>query len=216
MKLNISVRPRTIPTQARKTPHDRGLPCIEVGTRGSGGLPLFVRYGLLADLARYAVANPLREVGGVVLGHLGKDENGEFLEATAHLKARNASHGIAEMTFTTESLKGIHYEKERLFPDERVLGWFHTHPGYGLFLSGTDLFTHRNWFREPHHIAMVLDPRKPLEEMARYFPWLGPDEIAEEPYGFTLFEDGEDPDNSERADRAASGDGPPLGSEVPD
>lgn len=43
---------------------------------------------------------------------------------------------------------------------EYIVGWFHTHPGYGIFLSPTDLHTHYYSFqaRNPKAIAIVLDP----------------------------------------------------------
>jgi len=44
------------------------------------------------------------------------------------------------------------------YPDSMVVGWFHSHPGYGCFLSSTDLETQRSYFREPYHVALVVDP----------------------------------------------------------
>ncbi len=44
---------------------------------------------------------------------------------------------------------------------ETILGWWHTHPGYGCFLSGTDKNTqqiYQNLF--PRAIALVVDPIK--------------------------------------------------------
>ena len=37
-------------------------------------------------------------------------------------------------------------EIEANFPTESLVGWQHTHPGFGIFLSGYDLFIHRNFF----------------------------------------------------------------------
>ena len=40
-----------------------------------------------------------------------------------------------------------------------MVGWYHTHPGVGIFLSGMDLFIHQNFFTQMWHVAYVLDPR---------------------------------------------------------
>jgi proteasome lid subunit RPN8/RPN11 len=40
-----------------------------------------------------------------------------------------------------------------------MVGWYHTHPGFGIFLSGMDLFIHQNFFTQIWHVAYVLDPR---------------------------------------------------------
>ncbi|MHA2498722.1 MAG: Mov34/MPN/PAD-1 family protein [Candidatus Hodarchaeales archaeon] len=53
---------------------------------------------------------------------------------------------------------------ERLFLDEAagefVLGWYHSHPFWGLFLSHIDIETHSLAFqlRYPKAIALVIDP----------------------------------------------------------
>lgn len=39
------------------------------------------------------------------------------------------------------------------------MGWFHTHPSHGPFLSQIDLCqTHNVFFREPYQFALVIDP----------------------------------------------------------
>ena len=51
---------------------------------------------------------------------------------------------------------------------ESLLGWQHTHPGLGVFLSEQDLFIHRNFFAEAWQIALVVDPRR--QDFA-FFHW---------------------------------------------
>jgi proteasome lid subunit RPN8/RPN11 len=43
-------------------------------------------------------------------------------------------------------------------PDLQLVGWYHSHPGHGIFLSATDLRTQALWFRQPWHVALVIDP----------------------------------------------------------
>jgi proteasome lid subunit RPN8/RPN11 len=43
-------------------------------------------------------------------------------------------------------------------PDLQLVGWYHSHPGHGIFLSATDLRTQALWFRQPWHVALVFDP----------------------------------------------------------
>ena len=42
------------------------------------------------------------------------------------------------------------------------VGWWHSHPGFGLFLSSTDITTHILSFQitRPHSVALVVDPTK--------------------------------------------------------
>ncbi|MHA1917646.1 MAG: Mov34/MPN/PAD-1 family protein [Candidatus Ranarchaeia archaeon] len=53
------------------------------------------------------------------------------------------------------------YEKLDLNEEkEYVVGWYHSHPNIGLFLSITDILTHSKsfQFRNPKAIALVIDP----------------------------------------------------------
>jgi proteasome lid subunit RPN8/RPN11 len=43
--------------------------------------------------------------------------------------------------------------------DGRIVGWYHSHPGYGIFMSETDLTTHGKLLQfSPFVVALVVDP----------------------------------------------------------
>jgi proteasome lid subunit RPN8/RPN11 len=45
----------------------------------------------------------------------------------------------------------------------RIVGWYHSHPGQGLFLSQTDAETHMQFYQfSPYAVSLVVDP-KPAE-----------------------------------------------------
>jgi len=45
-----------------------------------------------------------------------------------------------------------------------VVGWYHSHPGHGCFLSSTDIGTQRSMFSKAYHSAIVIDPlRREIE-----------------------------------------------------
>ena len=42
----------------------------------------------------------------------------------------------------------------------RIVGWYHSHPGHGLFLSQTDMDTHMQFYQfSPYAISLVADPQ---------------------------------------------------------
>jgi COP9 signalosome complex subunit 5 len=48
-------------------------------------------------------------------------------------------------------------------PDDRTVGWYHSHPGYSPYLSGTDVPTQRtNQAHQDPYIALVVDPVQTL------------------------------------------------------
>jgi proteasome lid subunit RPN8/RPN11 len=42
--------------------------------------------------------------------------------------------------------------------ESRIVGWYHSHPGHGVFLSATDRVTQSSWFAQEWKIAIVVDP----------------------------------------------------------
>jgi hypothetical protein len=62
----------------------------------------------------------------------------------------------------------IQTEMDRSYADKRILGWYHTHPGFGIFLSEMDMFIHRNFFNLPWQLAYVYDPHADEDGM---FTW---------------------------------------------
>jgi hypothetical protein len=45
----------------------------------------------------------------------------------------------------------------------QIVGWYHSHPGFGVEFSEMDLFIHRNFFPGPGQIAYVTDPLGGME-----------------------------------------------------
>lgn len=40
----------------------------------------------------------------------------------------------------------------------RIVGWWHSHPDFGCFLSSSDLLTQKYFFHKSYQVAMVVDP----------------------------------------------------------
>ncbi len=104
------------------------------------------------------------EVGGVLVGQWCTDEEtGEEYVMVKHaLPARHTRQGSVYLTFTQDSLVDLHDQIEKRFEDERIVGWYHTHPKMGIFLSHYDTWLHNNFFPEPWQVALVVEPYSSL------------------------------------------------------
>jgi len=100
-----------------------------------------------------------REIGGVLVGELLQDEAGPYLRIEGTIDALHAEEKGAELTFTHATWEHIHKEMDAKHPDKRVVGWYHTHPGFGVFLSDRDQFIHKSFFNLPFQVAFVYDPK---------------------------------------------------------
>lgn len=73
--------------------------------------------------------------------------------------AVSADERKATLTFTQDSWEHVHRTLEQEYAaGDQIVGWYHSHPGFGVFLSGHDLFIQRNFFSGPSQIAVVVDP----------------------------------------------------------
>jgi proteasome lid subunit RPN8/RPN11 len=100
-----------------------------------------------------------REIGGVLVGELAKDDAGVYLRIESTIDALHAEEKGAELTFTHSTWEHIHKQMDTAHPNKRVVGWYHTHPGFGVFLSDRDRFIHKSFFDLPFQVAFVYDPK---------------------------------------------------------
>lgn len=103
------------------------------------------------------------EVFGLLLGRaVSMDDNRirtvvvDYVPATRFLQSR-ASY----VEVSAEELSRMHQACELRMAAEnlRIVGWFHTHPGHGIFMSQIDHDNHR-LYTHAWQVALVLDPRQ--------------------------------------------------------
>lgn len=111
-----------------------------------------------ADLVAHAKESLDVEVCGVLAGEICEDEQGIFVHVQAAIRGAAASEASTHVTFTQATWNNIHETLERDFPKLRIVGWYHTHPGFGVEFSDMDLFIQKNFFSSPAQIALVTDP----------------------------------------------------------
>lgn len=109
---------------------------------------------ILEQIEEHVFSETDREVGGVLVGTLVDGE----LSVRAAIPALRATESAMNVTFTHEVWADVLDAVERDHPDSRIVGWYHSHPGFGLFLSEYDKFIQANFFGEPGMAALVMDP----------------------------------------------------------
>jgi proteasome lid subunit RPN8/RPN11 len=162
LKLNIQVdpadtmEPKTTPLPVKRarrwnSPYD-----------SSGLQPLvsvFLTQTAYSRICMHSVSDLDNEVGGIMVGEWCVDEKGgQFIVVEHALPARHTRQGSVYLTFTQDSLVEIHDEIDRHYPDKKIVGWYHTHPRMGIFLSHYDTWLHKHFFPEPWQVALVVEP----------------------------------------------------------
>jgi proteasome lid subunit RPN8/RPN11 len=140
----------------------RDLPEKEIPRLTSAREPRFqvvVARSVLEDIRAHGKGEQEIEVCGVLVGNVYRDQSGPYLHIEANIRGNNASGKAAQVTFTAETWNHIQKVMEDQYDGDRIVGWYHTHPGFGIFLSDMDLFIQNNFFGEAWQVAYVYDPK---------------------------------------------------------
>lgn len=158
------------PKKARRPDRDRRWACLAYEVPRSEDLPIFLDRKTADAIERHALRDTSVELGGIMLGHeCVDDQTGEpYVWVTECLEAKHYENTQASFTYTHDSWEEITRERDRLHPDLDIVGWYHTHPDFGIFLSSHDLFIHRNFFDQPLQVAYVVDP---IRQTRGFFRW---------------------------------------------
>lgn len=117
-----------------------------------------IRQSVLNEIHRHGQSRTDVEVCGVLIGNGYQDTDGAFVYVEASIRGEHAGNQLAQVTFTSETWCHIQDIMDREHVGQRIVGWYHTHPGFGIFLSPMDLFIHENFFGGPEQLALVYDP----------------------------------------------------------
>lgn len=138
-----------------------------MGERGTGFAVVIQRSALNA-IHQHGRSDTNVEVCGVLVGELRHDRVSPYLLIAAHIPGDKATSRETQVTFTAETWNQIQAAMETKFVGQKVVGWYHTHPGFGVFLSGMDLFIQDNFFNLAWQVAWVYDP---VAETDGVFVW---------------------------------------------
>jgi proteasome lid subunit RPN8/RPN11 len=132
----------------------------------SGQPTLIVDGEVVRKIRQHARTSMKSEICGVLVG---QDRAGR-IEIQASIPGANAEEAGTHVTFTQDTWEHIYQVKDKQYPDHRIVGWYHSHPGFGVFLSDHDTFIHKNFFASPGQVAWVFDPHSDEEGC---FGWVG-------------------------------------------
>src|SRR5262245_10529626 len=116
-----------------------------------------------AALWKHAGEDTSVEICGVLVGTWHRDEVGPFAKVVESIRGEGAETRFAEVTFTHQTWAKINAEMDTKFAHLKIVGWYHTHPDFGIFLSDRDRFIQEHFFSGPGQIAHVIDPIRKSE-----------------------------------------------------
>src|SRR5882672_4348919 len=109
--------------QRRNFPGPRGAP---------SPLRVAIERSAHAELIAHAKESLNAEICGVLAGRVCEDDEGLFVHVEAAIRGTAANQGSTHVTFTHATWNAIHQTMERDHPQLRIVGWYHSHPGFGV------------------------------------------------------------------------------------
>lgn len=102
--------------------------------------------------------DPQREVCGVLVGFTGVAGRQSWTRVVAVIEGIHAREEQMSVTFTHETWDAVHDVLAARQDGAKVVGWYHSHPDFGVFYSSPDAFVHRNFFGSDGQVGIVVDP----------------------------------------------------------
>src|SRR5213592_679558 len=130
------------------------------GSRPSGGgrapYPIFFQQEAVIALQEHLKSSPTQAIFGFLIGDVYRDPETGVLYTVIDktLKLSQAIYG--DKTEVVVSRLWERMQEQLRKASASLLGWYHSHPGQGGYLTPHDVETHEKFFTEPWHVAVLM------------------------------------------------------------
>lgn len=168
-----------------KKPAATSLPqnIMPMGERVLEDKNIYIHQKVYTQIHKFAANKTENEHGGILVGRIVNELGKENTIIEAFIEARHDASTPTTLTFTHTTWEYFHSELEKKHKGKKIVGWIHTHPNFGIFLSENDKFIHQNFFTDTNQVAYVVDP---IQNSEGFFFWIK-DSLERCP-GFYLFD----------------------------
>ena len=109
------------------------------------------------------------ESGGILMGYTLDGAGKTNIIIDGFIEAKHCEATPTTLKFTHETWEYIYSEADKKYPEYKIIGWIHTHPSFGIFLSEYDKFIQQNFFNGENQIAYVVDP---IQKTEGFYFWI--------------------------------------------
>ncbi len=125
--------------------------------------PVKLNKKVLKKIRKQAVSSPRNEVAGLLLGRLLR-QTLFVCDAITGKQRSSSTHVALEDEFLVRAAN----DYGRLGKRKSIVGWYHSHPSLGCFVSSIDFATQKRFQALfPDAVGLVIDPSPP-EEMSLF------------------------------------------------
>ena len=157
---------------------------IKVGEQVLHDKNIYILQSVYKEIHDFTKDKLTVESGGMLMGYIVQANGKSNIIIDGFIEGKYSEGTPTTLKFTHETWDYVHKEADANFPHDKIIGWIHTHPNFGIFLSNYDKFIHQNFFNDENQIAYVVDP---IQHIEGFFFWIN-GQIEKCP-GFYIYDD---------------------------
>lgn len=156
---------------------------LAVGDHVEENKNIYISQPTYKEIHRFTKNKTTNESGGMLVGTIIEEFGKTNIVISGFVEAKFCEATPTTLKFTHETWEYVHKEIEKKHPGKKIVGWIHTHPDFGIFLSEYDKFIHQNFFNEDYQVAYVVDP---IQHIEGFYFWIN--EKIEKCKGFYIYD----------------------------
>lgn len=134
-----------------------------IGERVEEDKNIYISQSVYKEIHKFTKNKTTNESGGMLIGSVIEEFGKTNVIIKGFVEAKFCEATPTTLKFTHETWDYVHKEIDKKFKNQKIVGWIHTHPDFGIFLSEYDKFIHENFFSDDNQIAYVVDPIQGIE-----------------------------------------------------
>ena len=151
-KQQVSLKQSTLPNNI-----------LLVGERVEEDKNIYIYQPVYKEIHKFTKNKLVNESGGILVGSVVEEFGKINIIIEGFIEAKFCDATPTTLTFTHKTWEACHKEIDKKYKGKKIVGWIHTHPNFGIFLSEYDRFVHENFFSEEYQVAYVVDPIQSIE-----------------------------------------------------
>ena len=142
---------------------------LPIGDRVEENKNIYILQSVYKEIHKFTQNKTTNESGGMLVGTVLEEFGKTNIIISGFVEAKYCEATPTTLKFTHETWEYVHKEIEKKHPGKKIVGWIHTHPDFGIFLSEYDKFIHQNFFNEDYQVAYVVDP---IQKIEGFYFWI--------------------------------------------
>ncbi len=154
-----------------------------MGERVDEDKNIYISQKVYKEIHKFTQDKTTNESGGMLIGTVIEEFGKQNIVINGFIEAKCSEGTPTTLKFTHETWDYVHKEIAKKYTNQKIVGWIHTHPDFGIFLSEYDKFIQENFFKDENQIAYVVDP---IQNIEGFYFWIN--EKIERCKGFYVFD----------------------------